>query len=229
VERDAPHACARAARWPHARAWLCGPFAAPMRALVCMSARILVGRPSHQPMGAHRARGGGFRRQLGACNMVIHTKTTERGPPTAASSQGWISYSVDRKLFWYAFEAQRWLRQIQSKRRLSSRRLRAVLAGTDTPALLGHRYLDEQRAERALGAGAGGSGDRAGSSRRATSSFAVSEMEMVKQNDLPEQREVGAANHQVSTDPRTLQSALCAQPLTCGACPIVAQSFEPSC
>lgn len=64
---------------------------------------------------------------------------------------------------------------------------------------------------------------------RATSSFEVSEMEMVKQNDLPERREVGAANHQVSTDPRTLQSALCAQPLTCGACPIVALSFEPSC
>ena len=89
---------------------------------------------------------------------------------------------------------------VRCLRRPSSRRLRAVLAGTDTRALLGHRCLDEQRAERALGAGAGGGGDRAGWLRRATTSFEVSEMEMVKQNDLPERREVGAANHQVSTD-----------------------------
>ena len=82
--------------------------------------------------------------------------------------------------------AQRWRIFVRFKRRPSSRRLRAVLAGTDTRALLGHRYLDEQRAERALGAGAGGGGDRAGWPRRATSSFEVSEMEMVKQNDLPE-------------------------------------------
>jgi hypothetical protein len=84
AERDVGHGCARAARLPHARAWLCGLFAAPMRALVCMSARILVSRPAHQPMVPHRARGGGFRRQLNAYNMCIHTKTTERGPPTAA-------------------------------------------------------------------------------------------------------------------------------------------------
>jgi hypothetical protein len=80
AERDVGHGCARAARLPHARAWLCGLFAAPMRALVCMSARILVSRPAHQPMVPHRARGGGFRRQLNAYNMCIHTKTTERGP-----------------------------------------------------------------------------------------------------------------------------------------------------
>ena len=104
-----------------------------------------------------------------------------------------------------------------------------MLEGTDTRALLGHRCLDEQRAERALGAGAGGGGDQAGWLRRATSAFEVSEMEMVKQNDLPERREVGAANQQVSTDPQTFQSALCAQPLTRGACPNVAHSFEPSC
>ena len=56
-------------------------------------------------------------------------------------------------------------------------------------------------------------------------------MEEVNNNGVPEQREVGADHiiYQVSTDPLTLQSALCAQPLTCGACPIVAQSFEPSC
>ena len=54
-------------------------------------------------------------------------------------------------------------------------------------------------------------------------------MEEVNNNGDPEQREVGADHYQVSTDPLTLQSALCAQPLTCGACPIVAQSFEPSC
>ena len=118
---------------------------------------------------------------------------------------------------------------VRFKRRLSSRRLRAVLAGTDTRALFGHRYLDEQRAERALGAGAGGGGDQAGWLRRATSAFEVSEMEKVSNNGDPERREVGAAHQQVSTDPRTLQSALCAQPLTRGACPNVAHSFEPSC
>ena len=74
---------------------------------------------------------------------------------------------------------------VRFKRRLSSRRLRAVLAGTDTRALFGHRYLDEQRAERALGAGAGGGDDRAGWPRRTTSLFEVFEMEMVKRIDLP--------------------------------------------
>ena len=54
-------------------------------------------------------------------------------------------------------------------------------------------------------------------------------MEKVSNNGDPERREVGAAHQQVSTDPQTFQSALCAQPLTRGACPIVAQSFEPFC
>ena len=100
-----------------------------------------------------------------------------------------------------AFSPQLWRISDRFKRRLSSRRPRAVLAGTDTRALLGPCYLDEQQAERALGVGAGGGGDRAGWSRRATSPFEVSEMEMVKHNDLPEQREVGAAHQQVSTEP----------------------------
>ena len=91
---------------------------------------------------------------------------------------------------------------------------RSVGGHCDTRALLGHRYLDEQRAERALGARAGGGGDRAGWPEEQQRSFEVSEMEMVKQTDLPERREVGAANQQVSTDPPTFQSTLCAQPLT---------------
>ena len=47
-------------------------------------------------------------------------------------------------------------------------------------------------------------------------------MEKVNNNGDPEQQEVGADQQQVSTDTLTLQSALYAQPLTCGACPIVA-------
>ena len=105
---------------------------------------------------------------------------------------------INRYLSCSSFQAPRWRISVRFKRGLSSRHLRAVLADTDTRALLGHRYLDEQRAECALGAGAGRGGDRAGWPRKATASFEVSEMEEVNNNGDPEQREVGADHDHIS-------------------------------